>query len=432
MISVHARMMARMAFLPALLLLLMMHLPVRAVEGPPAARMLLDYLRIELNLQPRVGSITTAGNGDTVLHDVVFAEVRKEGRLAFRVSARQVLLHDAAQRDDLMHYRQIVVHDLLIELAAEDEGKEGGSVRIPQILLAEASILPRSKATTPQEQLAAARLLASVISMPEVQFRLPGLSPFDWRGLKGTWQGNRRTGEGTMKVDFGMLKLPLAELGGQNRQRLKLLEALKLTAPTFIGSHESVSKWRADQHLVSTSTWRIGVQEGGELAISLKDLAVPLELIRQVQRISREMQQAQTSGADGQPQEAPGMETLNDPQVASSLRTLTLGGLDIRWQDFGLVRRYVAWEAKQRGMVEEEYIAELLQQQRRQWKSIVPEDMLQQTMREMTRFLMEPKNLRISFRGVGGRPIQLAGLTMLLFMPQMVMNSIRVEVKANE
>ena len=436
MTTISPRQVARLALLPMMMLLALMTMqpPARALEQPPAVKLLLDFLRIELSVQPKVGRITHAENGDIVLHDVVFAEVRKNDRPLLKVQARAITLQAPAVQDGLMHYRQITVDALRFDIAT-NKAEGNAVIRVPRLLMAQASILPREAATTPQEKLAASQLLASAISIPEVRVELPGVSAFSWRGINGTWEGNRRTGEGRTKLNMGRAQVPLAEILSRPEE-VAALRQLGLTTLNLSGMMDSTSTWRADQHLVSSGSLRLAAREAGALSVTLDGLAVPLALIQRGQEMNRALRQQGQPGAGGglpgQPNRMPGQAFLNDPQFAAAMRTLTLNGFEVRWQDFGLTRRLIAWEAQRRGMTEEEYIADALQRAQAQWGTLLPPALAQRIVRELGHFLQDPKSLRFSFRGVAGQPIQLAGLTMLLFMPQMVMQSVQVEVKANE
>ncbi len=434
MTTISPRRVARLALLPMMMLLALMmaHLPARALEEPPAVKLLLDFLRIELSVQPKVGSMRTE-NGDIVLSNVVLAEAREGGKPLLRAAAREIVLRGAAPKDGLMRYRQIVMHDFTLELAKKGEATPSALIRVPQMLLEEASILPRDQASNAREELAASQIISSSMAIPEIRFEVSGVEPFFWRDIRGTWRGDRRTGTGATKLDFGTLKVPLAALARLDKRNAKTLtetlDALQLREATISGSQTNNSEWLPDNRLLGNGETVLRLENGGELRLTLDKLAIPAALLGQLGRMR---QQGQDTGADSKPPRIPGQQMLNDPQFMASLRMLTLNGFTLRWRDFGLMRRLIAWRAKGRGMTEEEYIAEELQKAQAQWGAMLPPALAQRIVRELGHFLQEPKSLRISMHGVAGQPIQLASLTMLLFMPQMVMQSVQVEVKANE
>ncbi len=434
--------------LAAVGLLMLLPAPARALQEPPAVKALFDVLRLELQLQPKVGNIRT--DDDTiVLDDVVLAEMREDGNDVLTARVKEIRLKGARSDNGLMHYRLIDVDTLTIELVKD---KQPVRIVMPAMTFAEASLLPHAEARSPQEKFTSDRLLASVLDIPQIRIELPGVRPIVWTGVKGTWKGDRRTGAGESRIDLGTLPLPLLELARLGKQRtLKLQEALQelgLEKLTLRGEVKMRQSWMPDARMAHTSSLRYGAPEAGELRVELHNLALPLELLQQARKMQREWreqrapqeQRVPDARAPGSPgtndaPQAPRMQPggpLNDPELAMALRRLTLGGLTLQWRDHGLTNRLLAHEARKRGLDVSELIARQLEAVRARLSSALPQDVVLGYLRELSRFLQDPKSLRISLSGANGQPIALANAAMFLIMPQMMLNSVKVEVKANE
>ena len=405
-----------------------------SVQLPREVRLILDYLRLELEVEPKVGSISR--EGDTlILKDVQFLAAKaakKDDLKDADVRAREIRITGAAEQDGLLTYKRVDVLDLVFLLKSPKE--ETITITLPRILLAELSVLPKDQARSVKESMAAGQVLASALEIPEVAFSIPGVRPFAWRDIKGTWQGNRRTGEGESFLNLGSLRLPLEELALTNKKEGErnavILRALGLGTFTLSGGYRDKREWAPDGRLLASSQTRLRVEEAGELSISFDKLALPQALLKAVTGLQRNLHQQGSANTPGQA--APGADILNDPQLAAAIRDLTLNGAEVRWQDFGITRRLLVLLAAGENKATEELIAEYLQQLQMQAGALLPPQVAQQLVRAVSHFLQEPKSFRISVKGRGGQPVSVAGLAMLLVAPQMVFNSLDIEIKANE
>ncbi len=404
----------------------------RAEEMPPPVKMLFQVFRLKLDLQPRARLIRPDGDGYE-LQDVVFAEGALDDETRFTVTARRILLRGTAMRDGLMLYRHIRVEDLQVAFTDAD-----GHFRafVPRADFAEVSILSPQGAHTDVEKFASGNMFSAATSIPEIRFEVSGFEPFYWRGIRVTWEGDRRTGAGEQRLEYGTLKIPLAELLKASKRHGKALDrnydeevlVRRLGLKEFImtGYGESTSTWLPDNRLQTDATSIMRFERIGEISFSLDDLAMPLELLQGLEEMQR---QRMAAGPGAVPPDA----ALMQRRLMASLQRLTLLGLDVRWRDLGLTPALLDLAAEREGVGRKALIDRL----ERDLTAKLAQAPIPQLARQLTaafvKFLREPKSLHVGIRGANGQPVALAGLvSLLLISPQMLMNSVEIVIEANE
>ncbi len=377
---------------------------------PEIVRLILDAMKKKEGVRPEYRSIE-AEDGRIILRDVTFAPRDGDGTGPAPVTIRTVVL-DGPQKgaDGLYRMRRLVLRDFVIRDG--EPGPDGLKIRAPEVLLTDVSFLPASAARNAREKMAADSLLSSTLVADTIYFEKEGGAALVLRGLRGEWRGDRRTGTGEGRIDFGRLPVPVSlvtEESGDTTLRDMGYDNIILGALISFAN-----RWGEDDRMHTDFALRFGADNMGYQEIEVADLALPASLIEKM------------GTKDGQERIVEGFLMGGG---AEELGNSTLRGLKLKWIDRSLARRLVDHFAKKEGLDRKTYIDNLVA-----W----PQVMLMQfgmpqlaatASEELRKFLEDPKTLTVSFRARA--PMSFSTFMTLLADPAGLVDTLGLKIEAN-
>ena len=386
---------------------------VRAADTakePEIVRLILEAVKKKEGVLPEYRSIE-AEDGRIILRDCTLAPKDGGGDVPSPVAIGTVIL-DGPQKgaDGLYRMKRLILRDFVVRDG--EPGGDGLKIRAPEVLLTDVSFLPASAARNAREKLAAESLLSSTLAVDTIYFEKEGGAALVLRGLRGEWRGDRRTGTGEGRIDFGRLPVPVAlimEESGDTTLRDMGYDNIILGALLSFAN-----RWGEDDRMHTNFALRFGADNMGYQEIEVADLALPASLIEKM------------GTKDGQERILEGFLMGGG---AEDLGNITLRGLRLKWIDRSLARRLVDHFAKKEGLDRKTYIDNIVA-----W----PQVMLMQfglpqlaasASEELRKFLEDPKTLTVSFRARA--PMSFSTFMTLLADPAGLVETLGLKIEAN-
>ncbi len=378
-------------------------------EEPEVVRLILDAMKRKEGARPEYRSIEMEDNR-IILRDVTFAPKDDDGDKPAPVTIGTVLL-DGPEKgaDGLFRMKRLVLRDFVIR----DHGTDmnGLKIRAPEVLLTDVSFLPASAARNAREKVAADSLLSSTLTIDTIYFEKTGGAALVLRGLRGEWQGDRRTGTGAGRIDFGKLPVPVSLITEESGDTT--LRDMGYDNIIFGALVSFSNRWGEDDRMHVDFALRFGADNMGYQEIEVADLALPASLIEKM---------GTKDGQDRLVEEflMGGTERLGN---------VTLLGLKLKWMDRSLAQRLVDHLAKKEGIDRKTYIDNIVA-----W----PQVMLMQlglprlaasASQELRKFLEDPKTLTVSFRARA--PMSFSTFMTLLADPAGLVDTLGLKIEAN-
>ncbi len=378
-------------------------------EEPEIVRLIFEAVKKKEGVVPEYGSIE-AEDGRIILRDLTLAP--EDGGKESAPATIGTVIFDGVQKgaDGLYRMRRLILRDFVIRDG--EPGAGGLKIRAPEVLLTDVSFLPESAARNAREKMAAGSLLSSTLAVDTIYFEKEDGAALVLRGLRGAWRGDRRTGMGEGRIDFGRLPVPvslISEESGDTTLREMGYDNIILGAIVSFAN-----RWGEDDRVHTDFALRFGADNMGYQEIEIADLALPASLIEKLGTKEGQEQIVENFFLGG------GSEDLGN---------VTLRGLKLKWIDRSLARRLVDHFAKKEGLDRKTYIDNIVA-----W----PQVMLMQfglpqlaasASEELRKFLEEPKTLTVSFQARA--PMSLSTFMTLLADPAGLVDTLGLKVEAN-
>jgi len=212
-------------------------------EEPEIVRLIFEAVKKKEGVVPEYGSIE-AEDGRIILRDLTLAP-EDGGKESAPATIGTVIL-DGVQKgaDGLYRMRRLILRDFVIRDG--EPGAGGLKIRAPEVLLTDVSFLPESAARNAREKMAA--------------------------GSRGAWRGDRRTGTGEGRIDFGRLPVPvslISEESGDTTLREMGYDNIILGAKVSFAN-----RWGEDDRMHTDFALRFGADNMGYQEIEIADLAI--------------------------------------------------------------------------------------------------------------------------------------------------------------
>ncbi len=385
-------------------------LAANTAEEPEIVRLILEAMKKKEGIRPEYRSIEMEDDR-IILRDVTFTPKDDNGKEPAPVAIGTVLL-DGPQKsaDGLYRMKRLVLRDFVIRDGEADT--DGLKIRAPEVLLTDVSFLPASAARNAREKMAADSLLSSTLTIDTIYFEKEGGAALVLRGLRGEWRGDRRTGTGEGRIDFGKLPVPvslIAEESGDTTLRDMGYDNIILGALVSFSN-----RWGEDDRMHVNFALRFGADNMGYQEIEVADLALPASLIRKM------------GTRDGQERIAEGFLMGGGTE---ELGNITLRGLKLKWIDRSLAQRLVDHFAKQEGLDRKTYIDNIVAWPQVMLLQLGLPQLAASASQELRKFLEDPKTLTVSFRARA--PMSFSTFVTLLADPAGLVDTLGLKIEAN-
>ncbi len=385
-------------------------LAANAGEEPEIVRLILKAMEKKEGVRTAYQALE-ADDGRIIVRGVTFSPKDADADAPTPVTIGTVVLDDPQKgADGLYRMKRMIFRDFVIR--DREFGTRGLMIRAPEILVTDVSFLPVSEARNAREKLAADSLLSSTLTVDTVYFENGEGAALVLRGLHGEWRGDRRTGTGEGRIDFGKLPVPVSlitEESGDTTLRDMGYDNIILGATLSFAN-----RWGEDDRMHTDFALRFGADNMGYQEIEVADLALPAALI---ERMKTEEGQERI------------IESLLMGGGSEDLGNITLLGVRLKWIDRSLAKRLVDHFAKKEGVDRKTYIDNIAA-----W----PQVMLMQfglpqfaatASGELRKFLQDPKTLTVSFRARA--PMSFSTFMTLLADPAGLVDTLGLKIEAN-
>ena len=377
---------------------------------PQALAAILDAMERKYGHRPAYAGLET-GAERIVLRDVRFTPPR--GEEGAEVRAAMVELSLPASEGGLYRIAALTLRDFVVEDGGVKEGK-GLRIRIPLLELKDVSLLPRAAARSPREELVADSLLAGAMNAPDIYFEPRDGQALVLKGMHSSWSGDRRTGMGKGRLDFGRLTLPVDLLSGEGGD--DTLKALGYENLVLGAVMDFSGDWGEDGRVHVDFSFRFGADNAGYQQIEMIDLGVPEALMRRLSEMEKH--------------DALAEELATAPEAALKvLSGVTIRGMRLRYEDRSLAARLIDHMAKKEGIPREAWIANTAAFPQIFLMQIGLPRLAAQASDELRRFLADPKSLEVSFQAKA--PMSLDSLMTLMADPAGLVDTLNLKIVAN-
>ncbi len=380
---------------------------------PDIIRELLDGIATNFGHRPTYERIEQAGS-DIIIHKLSLLPKEASGGETGSLMVERTLLANPRKDDGgLWLIDRVEASNIEFHATRERNGKtEHLHVTAPKILLTGASMLPRAAARNGMERVNAGELIANSASIPSITIKAHDIpEELHILDLKGSWEGDRRTGMGKGMFDLGKLVLPASLVSkGSGDKTLEELGYEKLTLNLLVKFN---GHWDDKKRAHFDLSVRLGALEAGMSELEIVDLALPLALLEEL--------------ADEKKSDEMAERIVGNP--ANELKDVTIKGMRISWIDNSLTGRLIPLLARKQGMDPKAYAANISVYPQLLLMQIGLPQLAAQASEEIKKFVAEPRSLSVSFAAKA--PMSFATMFTLLSDPAGLADTLGLKIEAN-
>jgi hypothetical protein len=350
-------------------------IPAQAEDVPPVVNAILKSWETQFQAKPTYEKIETDSGGNVTITNLVASAAAEGPKPGMKLTIGAITLEDvAAEADGLIDVGSATFSDTKVEVSGVDSPTF--SIEMPKGSAENWYIAVANDNPTPQQAFRASMSIARKMSSGEVKVSAMGQT-ITSDGYKATWDGDPATGAGKFTMGIGEVIIPESALAAMDPSgELKKLGYSDLTI-----SASGTGELTVGEGIFGMSgNVEYAVKDMGGLKMAFGASDVPTATVV-------EMQAAQKAGR------TPDFNTLM-PQ----LMNVSLGNLQLRFEDASITKKVLPIIAKMQGMDETAMVANAGAMMQIGLMQLKNQAFTDQVVNAVNAFLKDPKSFTVSLK----------------------------------